>query len=260
MSAFPNVIFGRYGDEKKAQSTTFGPPLGSIMQLPDGKQYIHAKAQTSAVLAPGKIVVAGSAIPDHGCGTADNLLCTAAAIGATTIVVTAGGTTAIATDYYAGGDIFVRDDTGEAYTYKVKVNNSAATGSTCTVTLEPEDPVVVAIGGTATAGLRRSPYGDVLTRATGSALVGQVIGVPVAAVSAGFYCWLQKRGLGPALVSATIVVIGQPVFADTAVAGAVAGFQQASTATIVYNELDVLGHVHAVSGSAEYALVNWCNP
>ena len=256
--SFPNVIYGRYGQEKVAQSTAINSfPYGQIMVLPDGREFVHARAQTSTALLPGQVQVAGSSIPDHGCGTADQLLANSAAIGATSIVVTAGGTTAIAADYYVDGSMGVRDDTGEGLLYRVKANNSTATGSTCTVTLEPTDGLKVALGGTTTVSLRRSPYRDVLVRATGSAMVGPVVGVPVVAVSAGFYTWLQRRGLGQGLVAATTVVIGQPVYASSATAGAVAGFNQASTATAVYNEVESLGSCHAISGSTEYATINW---
>lgn len=258
---FPGIIYGKLGDQYRAQSTAIGGlPLGALMVINGAsgtKWFRHARAQTSAALSAGQLCVAGSTIPDHGCGTADQMVANSAAIGATTIVITAGGTTAIATDYYAGGEMFVRDDTGEGYVYSVSANNSTATGSTCTVTLEPTDSLRVALGASATVGLRRNPYREVITRATGSAMVGPIVGVPVAAVSSGYYCWLQTRGTGPALVAATVVVIGQPVYASSATAGAVAGFNVASTGGPVYNEVDSLGRCHAISGSTEYALVDW---
>lgn len=259
--SFPGIIYRKPGDQYLAQSTAIGGlPLGAVAVIngPSGtKWFRHARAQTSAALSAGQLVVSGSTIPDHGCGTADQMVANSAAIGATTVVITAGGTTAITADYYADGEMFVRDDAGEAYVYAVKANNSTATGSTATITLYPTDSLRVALGASATVGLRRNPYREVITRATGSAMVGPVVGVPVAAVSSGFYCWLQTRGTGPALVAATVVVIGQPVFASTAVAGAVAGFNTASTGGPVYNEIDVLGRTHAISGSTEYALVDW---
>ena len=202
--------------------------------------------------------MAGSTIPDHGCGTADQLLASTAAIGATSIVVTAGGTTAIAASYYDGGELFVRDDTGEGYVYKINTNNSTATGSTATVSLEKTDGLIVALGASATVGLRRNLYREVLTRATGSAQVGPAAGVPVLATSAGFWTWLQKKGVGPGLVAATAIVIGQPVVASTATAGALAPLVASTTNTV--NDLQVLGHVVAVSGSTEYALINWNIP
>ena len=254
--SFPNVIYGKYGSEKVAQSTAIGGlPFGQEMKLPDGRTFRHGQAQTSAALSAGQLVVAGSTIPDHGCGTANQLLANSAAIGATSLVVTAGGTTAIAADYYAGGELFVRDDTGEGHIYKVSANNSTATGSTATISLERTDGLVAAIGASATVGLRRNPYKEVITRATGSAQVGPVVGVPVLAVSAGFYTWLQTKGIGAGLVAATAIVIGQPVVASTATAGALAPLVASTTNTV--NDLMVVGLVQAVSGSTEYALIDW---
>jgi len=256
--SFPNVIYGKYGDEKVAQSTAIGGlPYGQNMVLPDGRHFVHGRAGTAA-LNPGQVCVQGSTIPDHGCGTADQLLASTAAIGATSIVVTAGGTTAIAANYYDGGEMFVRDDTGEGYVYKVKTNNSTATGSTATISLEDTDGLIVALGASATVGLRRDLYREVITRPTGSAQVGPAAGVPVVAASAGFYTWLQKKGPGPGLVAATAIVIGQPVVASTAIAGSLAPLVASTTNTV--NDLQVLGHVMAVSGSTEYALINWNIP
>ncbi|KKL16382.1 hypothetical protein LCGC14_2496170, partial [marine sediment metagenome] len=54
--AFPNVIYGRYGDEKVAQSTKIGGlPLGQEMVLPDGREFRHSCAQTAAALVAGKL-------------------------------------------------------------------------------------------------------------------------------------------------------------------------------------------------------------
>ena len=256
--SFPNVIYGKYGDEKVAQSTAIGGlPYGQILIHPRGYVFRHGRAGTAALL-PGQVCVAGSIIPDHGCGTADQLLANTAAIGATSIVVTAGGTTAIAANYYDGGELFVRDDTGEGHVYAINTNNSTATGSTATISLEKTDGLVVALGASATVGLRRNPYREVITRPTGSAQVGPTVGVPVLAVSAGFYTWLQQRGIGPGLVAATAIVIGQPVVASTATAGALAPIVASTTNTV--NDLQVLGHVIAVSPSTEYALINWNIP
>lgn len=259
--SFPNVIYGKYGDEKVAQSATIGGlPLGQILVLPDGRQYRHARAQTSAALSAGQLCVAGSAIPDHGAGTANQLVANSAAIGSTSIVVTAGGTTAIADAYYDGGEMFVRDDTGEGHVYKINTNNSTATGSTATISLEKTDGLAAALGASATVGLRRNPYGEVITRATGSAQVGPIVGVPTQAVSSGFYTWLQTKGVGPGLVAATAIVIGQGVTASSAIAGACAPINSTAATTLVglpYNEIDIIGVVHVVSPSTEYALVNW---
>ena len=252
--SFPNVIYGDYGDEKAQSSTKIGSlPLGEIMVLPDGREFRHAKSG-GTILYAGKLYTQGAAVADHGCGTADNLLCTAAAVNATAIVVTMGGTTTITADQYADGVIVIRDDTGEGQTYKIKSNNSAAVSSTATITLEPTDAVVTAIGGTATASLRANPFSAVLLRPAGSGVVGIPAGVPAREVTASYYCWLQRKGTCAGLTSGTTIVIGEPVVADTAVAGAFAPVV-ASTTNVLQN-LDIIGHCQVVSPNTEYSNIN----
>ena len=255
MGHFPSSIAGTYGDEKVAQSTKIGGlPLGQLMILPDGSEYRLAQAQTSAVLAPGKPVTAGSVIPDHGCGTADQLAATVQAIGVTEVLLKAGGTTAIIADYYADGNMFVRDADGEGYQYRIVSNNSAATGSTSTVILEPTDGLIEALTASSLVGLRRNLYKEVLTRPTGASPVGPIVGVPVAAVSAGFFCWLLTKGLGTYLAAGTAAVIGDPAIAATAVAGSLGPIGVAAS-TIAPEQIQPLGQVQAVSDDTEYGLV-----
>ncbi len=255
--AFPNVIYGRYGDEKVAQSTKIGGlPLGQKMVLPDGREFRHSCAQTAAALVAGKLVMAGSAIADHGCGTADQMAGTVTAIGATSLIVKPGGSTAIGAAYYADGEMLVRDGTGEGLHYKVKTNNSAATGASCTVGLQDTDGLIVALDATSRITLRRNPYFDLLTKTADTVYTGPIVGVPVVAVSAGFYCWIQGKGLGPGFQSAaTLAVIGSQVLANTGVAGAFQAAVAAATATP--NLEKQLGQVHVANTASVHTLVDW---
>jgi len=218
---YPNIIFGRYGDEKFTQSTTFGIPLGGLMILPDGRTYVHSKASSAAALSLGCPVVQKDS--DTLAGSADNLaVATNAAIGATTVVITmpAGTTVATVVDQFAGGYLFATNDTGQGYTYKIKSSNSAAAASTATFILEPTDPIVIALAtGTSDVTVRENQYYDVLDRAAATGSVGAPAGVPQAAVSAGYYCWLLRRGEGTFLSAGTVVVQGRPFACATTVAG-----------------------------------------
>lgn len=215
--SFPNIIYGRYGDEKVAQSTKIAQELGVIMVLPDGREFVHARANTAAALGIGAPIVQKAVA-----GTSVNIaVATDAAIGATTVVLTMPATTLCTiVDQYAGGFLTVNDATGEGYQYKIKESGTAAAASTCTFVLEPTDPIKVALAnGTSEVTIRENPYFHVLDRAAGTASVGMPAGVPPVAVSAGYYCWLQRRGEATLLSAGTVGVTGRKFSCATTVAG-----------------------------------------
>lgn len=216
--SFPNVIYGKYGDEKvTAASAIGGLPIGQQMILPDGRAYNHSKANTAAALSIGVPVVEKAVA-----GTVVNIVAgSAAAIGATTVVLTMPDTTVAGTaDQYAQGLLSINDDTGEGYQYKIKSSGTAAAASTCTITLEPTDPIKVAlVSGTSECILRENPFYHVLDRAAGTASVGAPAGVPPVAVSAGYYCWLQRRGPATLLSAGTVAVQGRKFACATTLAG-----------------------------------------
>jgi hypothetical protein len=215
--SFPNVIYGRYGDEKVAQSTTFGPALGQKMILPDGREFVHAKANTAAALGRGVPIVAKARA-----GTIVNLVAGAdLAIGGTTVVITMPATTVCTVvDQYAGGYLSIDDADGEGYTYKIKSSNTAAAASTATFVLDPTDGVKVAlVSGSSEVILKENPFYLVLDRAAATASVGIPAGVPPVAVSAGYYCWLQRRGVATLLSAGTVAVTGRKFACATTVAG-----------------------------------------
>jgi len=229
---FPNIIYGKYGQEKKTQSTTFGPPLGQKMVLPDGREFVHAKANTAAALGRGVPVVqktvAGSV------ETSDNLaVVTDVAIGGTTVVLTMPATTLCTiVDQYAGGFLSVNDSTGAGYQYKIKYSSTAAAASTATFTLEPTDPILVAlVAGTSEATIRENPFFLVLNRAAGTGSVGMPAGVPNVAVSAGYFCWLQRKGEANLLSGGTIAIRGRPFACCTVEASFQAWNAQPSSGT-----------------------------
>jgi len=219
MSSFPSIIFGRYGDEKVAQSTTFGPPLGARMILPDGREFVHVLAGT--VLSIG-VPVVGKLLAGLAGSTVNLAVPTDRAIGATILTITmpAGTTVASVVDQYAGGYLSVSDSTGAGYVYKIKSSGTAAAASTATFTLEPSDPLKVALAnGSSTVSLRENGFYKVLDRGAGTGTVNIPAGVPQIAVSAGFYCWLQRRGEATLLSAGTIVETGRPFACATTVAG-----------------------------------------
>jgi hypothetical protein len=252
----PSVVYGDFGDEKTAQSTAInGFPLGIKMVLPDGREFVHAKAATAAALGIGQIMVSKAVA-----GTSVNVVASSAtvvpSIGATTIVLTMPATTlCTVVNQYADGYVAISDTTGEGHTYKIKTSSTAAAASTATFTLYPNDKLKVALAGASSeCTIHESEYYDVLARAAGTTAVGVLAGVPNVAVSAGFYCWLQKRGVATVLCSGTIGVAGSYIAAATTEAGFQAFIDGANTSLHPANV--PLGQAMVTAAaSTEYSLV-----
>ena len=236
--SFPNVIYGDYGDEKRAQSTKIGSmPIGTLMVLPDGSKHRHFRAPTGTALTAGYLVQT-RAVPADTMLVGNLVPNGTIAVGATSVAMTTGGTTAVTTDEYEDGLLFVgvasTAQSGAGRKYRIKANNSAASGSaTVTVDLYPEDSIQATIaGGTTTLGLRVNPYNQPQVTTADTVATGPFAGVPQVAVSAGFYGWLQRSGPSLVFVGGTALTgAGLPVVASTGVAGAVADFVTAAADT-----------------------------
>lgn len=253
--AFPNVIYGDYGDEKET-STTKQYAFGTPMVLKDGRLFRYARAGSVAVV-PGKLYDGPSATADHGCGTADNLVVNAMAADSTNIKVRAGGTTAIGTDAFVDGILAVRDDAGEGRMYTIKSNNSAAAGSANIVTVELFEKVRVAGSAeTTTVSLRKNLYDSVLLKTADTVSVNAIAGVPAASCAASAYFWIQRSGPCPILTDGT-VIIGRPVVAASAnQAGGVTPAPSDTSTITNAGRIDIIGDVIVVSASTEYSLIN----
>ena len=256
--SYPNVIYGDYGDEKIAQSTKIGNlPLGQLMILPDGRHFRHAKASATALVAGdlyqqnSLAVLAGSA----DANMINNLAASAMAVGATEVKVTLGGTAAVSKDLFADGFMFVAESAGQGITYKIKACNSAAAGSTLTITLQESDPIVVAVAASSSKiGLRQSSYHNVTLVTADTVSVGALAGIAPVAASASFYCWLQRSGEVCGLADATLVV-GNAVGASSILAGAVGNVSAAGTGS--WKALTAIGHcMNIASASTKYGLIN----
>ncbi len=254
--SFPNRIYGDYGDEKVAQSTKIGGlPLGTAMELPDGRLFRQAKMSATAGVA-GKVYIETAVVAGHGNVSGSGLICpTAVSVGDESIVLTVGGTGAVTLNQYAEGTLNMISGTGSGISYKIKSHAAAGTTVAVTINLEDNDSIAATIAaGTTTAGLRKNLYDEITIRPTGSAQVGPVIGVLPVAASASFYCWLQKTGPASCRVSATAIVIGQPVVASTGEAGMITA-QVASTTAVIEEQMPI-GITMNVSAASEHSLVD----
>lgn len=193
--------------------------LGERMVAPDGRVFRYAKMGAVAGVA-GNLYQAPVEITNH-----QNLAPTAnVAIGDTSFTVTLGAT-AVTANQYAGGWVIITTSTGLGHQYKIKSHPAAALSATVLLTLE--DPVRVAfVSATSKVDMVLNPYNGVLVNPTTA--TSAVVGAVTFVVTAGYYFWLQVRGVA-ALLADGALAVGTAVSASNAVAGAVealAGIQQ----------------------------------
>lgn len=184
--------------------------LGALGETSDGRKYRYSKAGASA-LDPGKLCVNA----DLDSNVTNVLVPVAAAIGATSVSVTAGGT--IVADAYADGYLTVNDATGEGITYLV-TGNSGRTGSG-TITVSLAEPLQVAlVAATSEVTLKKNNWDSVVISATDQA--DQPVGFPNVTIAAGSYGWLQTHG-ECAVWADEAVTRGQALTIGTGTAGQV---------------------------------------
>lgn len=236
--SFPNVIYGRFGQEKVAQSTAIGGlPLGQLMILPDGKRFKHSKAGGTA-LAAGVVTSTSATQAGLGGVAGSGLVASATTTynlsGATTVYLTTAKS-AITADQFADGYLNVQGPAASTYigyVYRIKSNLSAATSANLALTLYETDPLKVSFkAGTTTCSLRTNPYKDQIVFVDTTA---PPQGVVPTAVSASFYFWLCTNGVASAIQSATVAIAQSPFTADTAAAGSITIASSAAASANVF--------------------------
>lgn len=176
------------GNVRDAAHTTQKNPLGTRQRFADGREFVYCS--TAADLVAGKLVQAAAPTAV----TANKL--TAAAIGATEVIVELAGVSA---NDYQGGFLHLTDDTGQGYSYEIK-ENTASDGSN-KVTLTLAEGLVVAVDTTTDCVLTKCLYA---TLTLGDA-TSKIVGTPVVATTAATdgatqYFWVQTKGPGVAMV------------------------------------------------------------
>ena len=181
--------------------------LGGKATTGDGRNFRYVLAGAAA-LVPGKLQQASAEVTGN-----QNLAVAAAAIGDNSITTTS--TVTVTENQLAGGYVSVSVTPGVGYTYKI-AGHAAATGAV--VTLNLEDPIIVALTTSSRVDLLASPYRSVVVNpATASSAP---VGVAVAATPAAYYGWVQTTGAATVLADGTVVV-GTSVCASNGTAGAV---------------------------------------
>ena len=209
--SFPNRIYGDFGSEK-VTNTTKKRALGTILELPDGREFKYALNGGSAI-SSGKLASSAAMIGNHDM----DLTTAAASVGDTSITVTLGATAATK-DQFADGYIYTNDGTGQGQVYRIASNPAADGSATLAVTLASNDPVSVALDSTTESGLAVNPYSGIVVSPT--SVTNRTLGVTATDIAANAYGFVQTKGLASVLVSGTVVA-GQPLrVAGATLAGA----------------------------------------
>ena len=209
--SFPNRIYGDFGAEK-VTNTTKKRSLGTILELPDGREFKYVLNGSGAITS-GKLASSAAMIGNHDM----DLTTAAASVGDTSITVTLGATAATK-DQYADGYIYTNDGTGQGQVYRIASNPAADGSATLAVTLASNDPVSVALDSTTESGLAVNPYSGIVVSPT--SVTNRTLGVTATDIAANAYGFVQTKGLASVLVSGTVVA-GQPLrVAGATLAGA----------------------------------------
>ena len=192
--------------------------LGARFKTQDGRVF-RAFKNGAVAAVPGKLYQTAAQITNH-----QDLVPAAAAIGATQVTVTLGATAATA-NQYAGGQLMVSITPGQGYSYEIDSHPAADASATLVLTLK--DPIQIALTTASNVDLVPNPYnGVILTVVT--TITGCPVGVPVYAVAANEYGYLQTGGIANVLADGTVLV-GDSVVYSNGTAGAVEAAANAST-------------------------------
>ena len=240
--SFPNRIYGDFGAEKTT-NTTKKRALGTILELPDGREFKYVLNGSGAITS-GKLTSSAAMIGNHDM----DLTTAAASVGDTSITVTLGGTAATK-DQYADGYIYTNDGTGEGQIYRIASNPAADSSATLAVTLASNDPVNVALDSTTLSGLAVNPYSGIVVSPT--SITNRTLGVTATDIAANAYGFVQTKGLASVLVSGTVVA-GEPLrVAGATTAGAAMALDRDGSGE---NEQEI-GVVHnVVAVTTDYCL------
>jgi hypothetical protein len=256
--SFDVTTYGSFGDEKVTSTAKIGGlPLGASMELPDGRKYRHARLGGAAAVAgclyEGITPVNANTVLGGG---AIAIAPTAAAIGATTLNITVGGSaySAATAAAYNDGYLVTASPTGAGvgYSYKILSMATATAASTYTINLYPNDAIKVALeAGTTKCSVIPNPYSAATITAADTTAVSGILGVACATAAASAYVWLQTKGIASVMADATTVIIGMPVVAASAVAGAVGVPPAAgSAATSIIKQTLPVGYALLGSGTS----------
>lgn len=220
------------------ESSTQEYPIGTKREFEDGRVFRYASfgAATAAGVLVSQDVSATAVVEIEN-------VATAAAVGATEVILTDSGTLGSATaNQYAGAYLHTVDDAGEGYTYRIK-SNTAASSNAVTFTLY--DGLVVAVTTATDVAITGNLYNTVVAATAATDYV--IAGVTARVMQSGYYGWVQTAGVATILADGTIA-IGQNLTLSDGVAGAVQAKDAETEPLVGFATFapDTTGHVGVV--------------
>lgn len=212
---------------QQSTDASLGTLVGASFETSDGRKFVLIQNGGTALVAGNLIQGPVTIGANH-----TNLATATAAIGATQITVTLGGTAATA-NQYAGGYAVINAGTGIGQTLKIASHPAqTSTSGTLVLTLEDALQVATSVSDTKTT-LQLPTYGSANgadVRTSGcvvcpTTLTGPIIGVTVTPIAASTttvpsYGFIQTKGVVGCLNDAT-TAIGLDLMHSTNTAGAV---------------------------------------
>ena len=234
LTTFPQIA----GQEVYNISSTQNLPLGVYAETNEGRGFRYVKAG-AVDLVPGK-VQQSPAEDTTNYNPSGGLAVAAAAVGATTVTLT--GSLTITANALAGGLMTVNVTPGLGQVYKILSNTAVAGAANCVVTLE--DPIRVALTTSSKVNLKANPYNGVIV--VPATMTGEIVGVATTIITAGYYGWIQTRGITSCL------------FTGTGTAGTAVGVLQAGTIGSLAPAIagtPIVGHCAGTAITGEYAAI-----
>lgn len=225
----PGVFFGpfneQYRDYAFETNANFGRfPMGHTLMLPDKREYRFALNDGTVEVA-GDLYQALAAVTNHS----ETVVSTTPAADDVTLASTLGATLA-AIDIYAEGTAHINKSAGLGYVFRIKAARAAGeahaavlSSGIITVNLAAGEKVQVDGDSSTEITYVRHRYHNV--ELTTAPPVGAPAGVSPGVAAADRFYWSQVKGAAPVLADGTLL-IGLPVMASIATAGAVENYKQ----------------------------------
>jgi len=239
--SFPGIIFADYPTQAhRLNGTVALHPLGQRLQYPDGRIFRF-------VLCGGTTLVNGDLIQGKAsvAGDIDLVVQTAAAVGDTTVSITAQGS-AVANFYAKGWAVVNKPALTGGYVHKVK-SHPVFAAATKVITFEADDPIRVALDTSAEFSFSPNAY-DAVVVAPQTTLTSRMAGVACTPITNAKYGFLQTGGVCGVNAPAS-TIIGNYGGTDLATSG-----RTSVSITDIDEQIGI--YLTAVTTAGEYALMH----
>ena len=165
-------------------TSTQGADLGTLGVTGDGREFRYAKAGASALVA-GTLLQGPAIVANLQNAT----VAAAAAVGDKSVTLTISSTAVVANEY-VGGLLIINDVDGEGQTMRIASHTS---GTITSIVLTLEDALITALTTNSQGSVIANPYNGVIINPTTP--TAKPVGVAISKIAAGYYGWIQTKGL-----------------------------------------------------------------